>query len=122
MEDYKIYTSSKGLQEFNKAVEQQTIQSNLGQGLHQQLQQSNTVRYNSFSISHLEGILYDISNMPNINNSDPLWLEYKEENDPKLNLNLNRYISGSDYYGLKTSNIVIGDPSRVSFINTNKKL
>ena len=120
MEDYKIYTSSKGLQEFNKAVEQQITQSKLGQGLHEQLEQSNILPYHSLKTIDVEDYINNMFGISNSNNSDPLWLEYKEENDPKLNST--RYISGSDYYGLKTSSVVIKDPSRASFINTNEKL
>ncbi len=108
----------KHMSETEKELYQYNLkQASLGQGLHQQIQQSNTHNYTIMNRKQLDDAISIIYGISNPNTSDPLWLEYKEENDPKLNPS--KYISGSDYYGLKTSGFLTIDPSKVSFINTS---
>lgn len=76
MEDYKIYTTELGLQEFDKAVKRQ--------GLYQQLEQSNILPYHNLKRIDIENYVNNMFGISESCASDPLWVDYKAELDPKL--------------------------------------
>ena len=48
------------------------------QGLNQQLEKSNILPYNSINTVYIGNYINDMFELSSSNNSDPLWLEYKE--------------------------------------------